>query len=189
MSIQLQCENCGKYVKAPREAAGRQAKCPACGHSIYIPNPADEVEELPLAPEDSEDVRREQALLEERRRLDRILSREDRAPVEGGTGTRPSGSREAAGSRDSGSFRMPASLTPGGAPGQDLEELVIDYLGAMRDSDLDRAHEALAHIQRRRDEARRIVDRLAADQIPPPQMTRVPPAVYQGFLKNLRAQL
>ena len=38
-------------------------------------------------------------------------------------------------------------------------------------------------------EARKVLDQLAADQIPPAPMARVPPAVYQGFLKNLRSRL
>lgn len=172
--IQLQCENCGKYVKAPREAAGKQAKCPGCGHSIYIPSP-DEVEELPLAPEDTDELRREAALLEERRRLDRILAREERAPAEGASPSR------------SGGARIPASAPTGGA--QATEEAVIEYLTAMRDADFDRAQESLDVLRRNRAEARQIVDRLAVDQIPPPSMTRVPAPVYQGFLKNLRSQL
>ena len=70
--IPIQCESCGKHMKAPREAAGKAAKCPACGHSVYIPIPPEEADELPLAPEDADELRREEALLEERRRLDRI---------------------------------------------------------------------------------------------------------------------
>jgi DNA-directed RNA polymerase subunit RPC12/RpoP len=180
--IQLQCENCGKHMKAPSEAAGKQAKCPACGHSVYIPSPPEEVEELPLAPEDTESLRREEALLEERRRLDRILAREERAPVEGATPSRSAGLREGAASS-----RLPASAPT--SPSQFVEQAVIDYLSAMRDSDLERATDALETLKRNRADARQIVDRLAADQIPPPQMTRVPAPVYQGFLKNLRSQL
>ncbi|HOB73051.1 MAG TPA: hypothetical protein PKG54_00870 [Phycisphaerae bacterium] len=181
--IQLQCENCGKYVKAPQEAAGKQAKCPGCGHNIYIPHP-DEVEELPLAPEDTEELRREAALQEERRRLDRILAREERVPAEGANPTRSSGLREPAGGAGT---RIPASVPSGS--GQMVEDAVIEYLGAMRDADFDRAEQVLDILRRNRAEARQIVDRLAVDQIPPPSMTRVPAPVYQGFLRNLRAQL
>lgn len=172
--IQLQCESCGKSVRAPSEAAGKQAKCPSCGHTIYIPSPQEEVEELPLAPEDTDFFQREAALLEERRRLDRILSREDRTPPERSAPSRPAAAQN-----------EPVGLSAGA----DAEMLVIDYLCAMRDSDFDRAQESLAGLRRHRTEARQVIDRLAADQIPPPQMTRVPPAVYQGFLKNLRIQL
>lgn len=44
-TIQVECE-CGKRIKAPASAAGKSAKCPACGEKIRIP--ADEPE--PEAP-------------------------------------------------------------------------------------------------------------------------------------------
>lgn len=178
--IELQCESCGKHVRAPREAAGRQAKCPACGHSIYIPTPEDEMGELPLAPEDNDALRREAALIEEGRRLDRILAREDRAPVEGAT-------RSGARGEAAGGGRMPGAGSA--AAGQEVEAAVIEYLTAMRDSNLEQADRAMAVLRHQRAEARQIVERLAADQIPPAQMARVPAAVYQGFLKNLRSHL
>ncbi len=59
----------------------------------------------------------------------------------------------------------------------------------MRNSDLVQADEAMAVLLSRRPEAREIIDRLAADQIPPSELADVPSAVYQGFLKNLRSQL
>lgn len=180
--IELTCEGCGKTIRAPREAAGRQAKCPACGHAIYIPSPEDEVGELPLAPEDAEDLRREAALLEERRRLDRILAREDRAPAEGATGNARSGSRgEPVGGRGPAHAALSAA--------QEAEQAVLEYLVALRDSNLEQADRAIAVLRHYRGEARQVVERLAADQIPPPAMARVPVGVYQGFLKNLRAQL
>jgi hypothetical protein len=183
MSIQLQCEGCGKTIKAPREAAGKQAKCPACGHPVYIPSPEDEIDELPLAAEDVNELKREQALLEERRRLDRILAKEDRTPPEGSAANPP----RTSGSVIRGTVGAAASTGPGSEA--DLESMVVEYLKAMRDSDLARADTALNTLLRQRTEARAIVERLVADQIPPPDMTRVPSAVYQGFLRNLRSQL
>jgi hypothetical protein len=182
--IQLQCESCGKHMKAPREAAGKAAKCPACGHSVYIPTPPEEVDELPLAPEDADELRREEALLEERRRLDRILSKEDRAPAEGANPTRGAGNRESVGG-----YGARAAAPSSGGPNQAVEQAVIEYLMAMRDSNFEGAEAAMDLLKRYRGDARRIVERLAADQIPPPQMARVPGPVYQGFLKKLRAEL
>jgi hypothetical protein len=182
--IPIQCESCGKHMKAPREAAGKAAKCPACGHSVYIPTPPEEVDELPLAPDDPEELRREEALLEERRRLDRIIAREERAPVEGATG----GARQAA-NREAGGGFVTRGAAASGAPTPETEQAVIQYLNAMRDSDLDRASTAMSVIRQSRAEARQVVDRLMADQIPPPSMARVPTPVYMGFLKSLRGQL
>jgi len=70
-----------------------------------------------------------------------------------------------------------------------LQEIVVAFLVAMRDSDLSRADDLLAALRRRQSEAVQAVDRLAADQIPPAEMAGVPPGVYQGFLKSLRSQL
>jgi len=171
VSIELRCEGCGKMLRAPRGAAGKRKKCPACGHELYVPPPEDEVEELPLAPEDADERRREARLQAERRRLDRALAREDAEPPE--PVTKPGGSDR--------------PWVPAGEA--DAEATVLTFLLAMRDSDLTRAEEAVALLRRRRSETLKAVDRLAVDQIPPAEMAGVPPAVYQGFLKNLTSQL
>lgn len=38
MTIEARCENCGKLLRAPESAAGRRAKCPACGDAVQIPD-------------------------------------------------------------------------------------------------------------------------------------------------------
>jgi len=170
VSIELHCEGCGKTLKAPDAAAGKRSKCPACGHEVYIPTPLEQIEELPLAPEDSDELQREAALQAERRRLDRILARETEDGPGGGA---PGG----------------ASQRPPGGRGHTVEEVVLAYLAAMRDSDFSRAEQILDLLRRSRADAIRIIDRLAADDIPPAPMAGVPAGVYRGFLKNLRSQL
>lgn len=172
MSIHVQCEKCGRELIAPREAAGKQGKCPQCKSDIYIPTPEDEIEELPLAPEDESEREREARLLAERRQLDHMLAHETDAPDE----TAP---------------RSPAR-TGGPPPGTGrttVKGVVLAYLTAMRDSDFARAEQAVALLVSQRDETLKVIGRLAADQIPPPEMADVPPAVYQGFLKGLHAKL
>jgi hypothetical protein len=178
VSIEIRCENCGNIVRAPRSRAGKRADCPGCGHSIYIPSPPEELEELTLTPEDPEELKREARLQAERRELDRRLLRE-----EGWTDGVSAADREPA------AF-SPSGATPGrGEARSDTEEAVLSFLTAMRDSDLARAEHALETLRPQSDAARDIIERLAADQIPPPEMADVPPAVYQGFLKKLRSQL
>ncbi|MBW3539868.1 MAG: hypothetical protein KY476_06330 [Planctomycetes bacterium] len=48
MSIKATCSGCGKVLKAPDSAAGRRAKCPACGAPIEIPaaEPVYDAEEI-----------------------------------------------------------------------------------------------------------------------------------------------
>ena len=162
MDIELPCEKCGHPMRFAREQGGRMGKCPSCGNDVYIPTPEEELEELPLAPEDQSEEQRERELQDERRRLDRTLAQErDEQPA------RPRG----------------------GVGRTSVKGVVMTYLTAMRDSDLQRAEEALALLATSRDEALRVIDRLAADQIPPAEMANVPPGVFQGFLKTLRSRL
>jgi hypothetical protein len=176
VNIELKCEGCGKTLRATPERAGSRAKCPACGHEFYIPIPPDEIEELPLAPEDAGEAEREQALEEERRALDRALARESLGGEEPGTRRAP----------------QPAPRpvrAAGGGGGGNAREVVLAYLEAMRDTNFDLAAQKLAVLQRQKTEALEVVDQLATDQLPPPHLAKIPPGVYQGFLRSLRSQL
>ena len=171
MKIELRCEKCGHRIRAPREAAGKQAKCPNCQSDVYIPTPEEEIEELPLAPEDSAEREREEQLQAERRRLEHALAHEDDAPTE----THPSLARPSKG-----------PVPPGRTT---VKGVVLTYLAAMRDSDLERAEEALRLLATHKAKAMEMIDQLVTDQIPPAEMANVPPGVYQGFLKSLRSKL
>lgn len=176
MSLELHCEGCGKLLKAPESSGGKRSKCPACGHEVYIPMPPSEIEELPLAPEDETEREREAALQAERRRLDRAIAGERDLPGNDG------GSR--AGSSSSRRIERETSETA-----DDLEQVMITYLDAMRESDLNRADDALAVLLQNRTAAKRILGRLSANPEPPGELGDIPAAVYRGFLKNLKSQL
>ncbi len=177
MDIELPCEKCGHPMRFPREQAGRMGKCPRCGNDVYIPTPEEELEELPLSPEDRTEEMRERQLLEERRRIDRILAGEAEADESaGGPGPSPAA-------------RPHPAQSPAGAGRTTVRGVVMTFLAAMRDSDLKRADQAAALLTTRRDEVLKLLDQLAGDQLPPPEMANVPPGVYQGFLKALRARM
>ena len=180
MAIERQCEKCGHVFNVSHEDTGKQYKCPHCGNDTYIPTPEDELEELPLSPEDQAEVQREEQLQAERRRLDRILAAESNGG-ESDDQTTTSASDAAVGRH--------SHTTPPGTGRTSIKGVVITYLTAMRETDLGRAEQALALLATRRDDVLRVIDRLAADQIPPAEMSDVPPAVYQGFLKTLRSRL
>lgn len=173
MSIELRCESCGKMLRAPESMGGKQAECPACKHPMYVPLPPAEIEELPLAPEDAMDARREALLRAEQRRLDSLLAREvaeepgshGAGPVNGGDAGETAGS------------------------GTRVEKALEAYLMAMRNSDLDGAERAISVLRLQSRAARDLLDRVAADPVPPPSMAALPAGVYQGFLKNLRSKL
>jgi hypothetical protein len=179
MPIKMHCEHCGAAVSAPREFAGQMSKCPACGNGLYVPTPEEEIEELPLAPEDANELTKEAMLQAERRRVESLLARENRV-VDGDPGE-PRGSAR-------GNAPRPASTGSIGM-GQKLDQALRAYLAAMRDSDLETAQRAFVTLQMQPRTAREMIDRLIADQIPPAEMIKVPPGVYQGFLKTLRARL
>ncbi len=191
MSIRLHCEHCGAAVTAGRELAGKRSKCPACGNAVYVPTPEDEIEELPLAPEDTSELAHERELQEERRRLDSLLARENRAPDEADNSSgrsRPAVNSNRPASNTSG-FDASSVANGASAGGNRIEQALMKYLSAMRDSDFDAAERALMTLKLQPRTATEIIDRLAADQIPPAEMLNVPPAVYQGFLKSLRSNL
>lgn len=119
----------------------------------------------------------------ERRRLDLILLRETSLPGEASAGGQSGNSRSGAG-RESDSRESAA-----GREESSVESVVLGWLRAMRQSDLSRADQYLHALLRQRDEALALLDRLATDEMPPPAMADVPPAVYHGFLRNLRSQL
>lgn len=173
-------------MTAPREMAGRVSKCPACGNPVYVPTPEEEIEELPLAPEDVSDLQKEAMLQAERRRLDSLLLRENDGRDSGET-SEPAG-RTAV---PPGAGSQPGAGQTGGVGsiGSRLEKALHTYLVAVRDSNLDAAERALNILRMQPRTARELVDRLATDQIPPPEMAKVPATVYQGFLKSLRSRL
>jgi hypothetical protein len=183
MSIKLQCEHCGASITAPHEMAGQTSKCPACGNVLYVATPEAEIEELPLAPEDVSDLQKAQMLQAERRRLDSLLAHEVRA-IESDPDDRVRG-KAAPGSRTADAATAAASA----GLGNRTEQAMHNYLAAMRDSDLDAAERAVVLLQLQPRTARELIERLASDQIPPPEMMNVPPGVYQKLLKNLRSRL
>ena len=44
MAISFQCPNCGKKLKAPDSAAGKQSSCPGCGNLVTCPEPVYDAE-------------------------------------------------------------------------------------------------------------------------------------------------
>ena len=45
MPIEVQCQSCGKVLKAKESAAGKKAKCPQCGEVLQIPEAVYDAEE------------------------------------------------------------------------------------------------------------------------------------------------
>jgi len=169
VSVEFHCGNCGRLVRAPRESAGQRGKCPYCKQSIYIATPADELEEIPLAPLDEEDARRQEAL---DREAERLLADLDRAgdPAEGEAGPAPETGRRSAGDVD-------------------VEGLVISTVQALRKSDLARAERLLDRLREHRDRSSDYVQAMLVDEMPPSEIEDCPPALYKGFLRTILQRL
>lgn len=46
MSISVNCQECGRRLKAPDSAAGKRAKCPTCGAVVVVPEPIYDADEI-----------------------------------------------------------------------------------------------------------------------------------------------
>lgn len=190
--IRMHCEHCGAGIQAPHEMAGHINKCPACGNTLYVPTPENEIEELPLATEDKTELAREARLQAERRRLDSLLAHEYAAPAGDDAGNRTdapaTGARPAAG-RAGMADSAAAGTSAASNAGNRVEQTLLKYLVAVRDSDLDAADRALKILKLQPRTTRDLIDRFATDAMPPPELTSMPIGVYQGMLKNLRGKL
>lgn len=150
---------------------------------MYVPTPEEEIEELPLAPEDPAELQREAQLQEERLRLDSLIAHE---ADEGGVETSPGGGA-GGGDWPRAGGRTGSDQPAGGATRMDAA--LSRYLVAMRDADFEAAERAIATLKLQPRVTRELIDRMATDSVPPPEMAQVPPGVFQGFLKNLRSRL
>ncbi|MBX7164762.1 MAG: hypothetical protein K1X74_00315 [Pirellulales bacterium] len=50
MSIEFRCTSCNKLLRTGDDTAGRQVKCPVCGTALTIPQPANDLGNLPNEP-------------------------------------------------------------------------------------------------------------------------------------------
>ena len=163
MSIQFRCEGCGKTVKAPDSAAGRQGRCPACKHVMYVPLPPEQREEIPVAPEEDDENTRTEQLKEDQAFLEQ-LAQEETASADGGA----------------------AASAP---PGDTLETLAVGFVLSSAQGQMERAERFAAQLARSGQQAQETVDRMMLEQIPHDDLKDLPAAVVNGYLKQLREKL
>lgn len=170
MSIEFHCEHCGHKVRAPRKSAGHRGKCPFCGQSVYIPTPVEEIEILDLAPEDESEEQRRRRLEQEALAIEReILHAREETPAD-----------------DDASATTPQSPP---AARQSPEQLVLQYLIALKNTRPDQAESILTRLKIQPRSARETVERMLADPTPPPELQDLPPNLYTSFLRKLASLL
>lgn len=164
MPIKFYCENCKKKVKAPDDSAGKYGSCPYCKHRCYIPRPRQEEEdELKLSPmDDSEETRYEQLLAESTSITENILQ-ETRKPS--------------------------TSTSEDETDERELTKNIIVYLRQMADGELEDAQSTADKIVPYREQAIKILDRMATSEIPEPEVADVEGPLLHRLIKNLRTRL
>ena len=183
MAIEFHCDHCGKLIRAPQDAAGRQGKCPHCQQSVYIKTPSDQIEEVGLTPLDDQADATEARARREAQQLERNLLRE-RAEVADPADRGSGAGRGSGGGRET----TTGETAPAPSPA-DAEELVVEYLQALAVSDLDSAERIAASLRADKATTLEVIERIGQDSIPPRGLENVPPAVLNGFLNSLRGQL
>jgi phage FluMu protein Com len=170
MAIEFHCSHCGQMIRTAAEHAGKRGKCPHCQNTVYVPSPDEDIEPLELTPIDETHERELKRRLDESRELSRTIRGDQSGPPEGASGRAAPADDEAPG--------LPV----------DIEVLVQDYVLHMFKGELNEAQEIAAQVRRHKSEAYEYIQRLAADDLPPDRLARVPRPVMQGFLKQLQSE-
>lgn len=164
MSIELHCPQCQKLVKAPDGAGGKRGKCPFCQAAMYIPEPVDDLEPIPIKPVEKEDADREAEL---RRESTEFAASIDK--VAGGV--------------------VAADPTEGGLAAEvDVASDVDIFVRSMHRSDLETMHSAVARLKRSGDKGRSFVEELLKNEAAI-DFGDVPAPLAKGFLRKLQNKL
>lgn len=168
MPIEFHCEHCTKLIRTGDEHAGKRGKCPYCGNSVYIPEL--QTEPLPLAPVDESDKRQQAELREETRRLTQQIREEKDVPAEALAAPTPR-------PEPLGDLRLTTA---------NMDNLIVQYALCMSKGDLAGADELAAEIRTSPRAAEEVMQRLTLDEIPPPELAKIPRPVLIGFFRQLR---
>ena len=166
MPITFHCEHCGKKIEAQDNAGGKWGKCPVCHNRIYVPDLTAK-EDLKLAPIDESEQEREKRLMAETREVTQDILREREVP------------------------NAPAdSVTPAyQASDEELTKTIITYLRQMADGELDQAQESAHLIVSFGTRSLDILDRIALNEMPEPQLADVPQQVLASLIRDLRTRI
>lgn len=175
MSIEIHCPKCSRLIKAPDNAGGKFGKCPYCQEKVYVPSPADQIDEIPLAPIDAAEEQKDAELRREAVKYASAVDHAKETPIDTPT---------AAESLGDGAPPIPEETEEVIDIGENVERFVI----AMRDSRLDEADRFVEQLKRVRERAWDYVDGLIVDPTPP-EIDDIPKPLLQGFLKTLLERL
>ena len=172
MAIIFHCDYCGKKIEAADSAGGKWGKCPACHNKLYVPS-LDSDEELKLAPVDETDLEREKRLLDETNRLTLDILKEREVPQ---------GIPELEESAEDAGSGFEMSQV-------ELKQYIIKYLRLMADSELYEAQKIAAIIKPYGARAVKILDKMAASDIPEQELAGISQLVLSGLSRSLRDEI
>jgi hypothetical protein len=178
MPIEFHCQFCGRAIKAPDEAGGKQGKCPNCKNTVYVPTPPDQIEDIPLAPLDENEEKERQKRDREARAYQESLLHERNAPPDGGPTRRPPGGGGA-----------PVRRNAPAVTAANLRDTVIKCVRALADSNLAQSESCMDVLKGSPTATKEIIQGLSVDAMPPGELADIPPKLYQGFLKSIIHQL
>jgi DNA-directed RNA polymerase subunit RPC12/RpoP len=182
MPIVFHCEHCGKKISAPDNIGGQAGKCPNCHQRVFIPSAPDQLEEIPLAPEDPQDEIRRQKFLREQIKLQEELDKHKGAPeVPASQEHRPN--ETALPLDDDFSAASGASTS-----GPKVNQLIEQYILQMAKGNLDAAEELVEQIVSQGKKAAREVEQMAMQEFLHPAVAKVPATVIAGYFKKLLAR-
>ena len=186
MTIVFHCEHCEKKIAAADEFGGKAGKCPHCQQRVFIPLPPDQLEEIPLAPEDPNEEMHRQQLLRETFKVQQQLNEHKEAPEQSGGQTSPMGGALPISDSESDSPR--SSMGGGKSGGADISSLVGQYLVLMAKGNLGAAEQRADQIAAGGSAAKRVVEQMAMQDVLEPALANVPASVISGYFKKLLAR-
>jgi len=163
MSISLHCECCKKKITAPDDAGGKWGKCPYCNHKSYIPLPANEGEEVKLAPIDENEEMRYKEMMRETHHITETLLKQVEEPPEPGQ-----------------KAKIDEKI---------LTVRIISYLMLMAKSSFDEAQAVENKILPYRNQTKRVLENMLKADKPEPELANIPEKLLAGFIRNMLARM
>jgi len=180
MAIEFQCKHCGKQIEAPAKLAGKRGKCPKCRNTVVIPESEPEDDgPLRLKPLDSEDEQERQRLWSETYNITQTVLNERALPEETPI--------ESDSSLDPTDISYMISATP--MDTEEIKQNILKYFQLLVQKDVEQASQYEQLILPHGDEAIEILDNMAFNDLPEPELADIAPHVLSGLIRQLRAQI
>jgi hypothetical protein len=167
VSINLNCEKCGKKIKAPDDAGGKFGSCPKCGNKCYIPLPLPEGEkELTLAPLDDDSEMTHDEMMRQTHDLTENILNETAVPD------------------DDKSHRGHVVATE-----KEILKHIIIWVRQMVAGQLEPAGATAEKLKEHSAMTKDIISRMRRAQSPESELADISPSLLTGLMKQLYSQL